>query len=108
VNRSHRGEAGGVGVLAPLAVLRAVASKAITKLRPTPPQHNRREAGPAVVGPPKPDPHQLTAAAMEAPHAPRASRDDTLPWRGVAGLPHAHTPIALRLRDGDTLPLWIG
>jgi hypothetical protein len=108
VNRSHRGEAGGVGVLTPVAALRAVASKVITKLRPTRPQHNRREAGPAVV-----DPRNLTRIrSRRRPwrhHThPRASTDDTLPWRGVAGLPHAHTPIALRLRDGDTLPLWIG
>jgi hypothetical protein len=33
--------------------------------------------------------------------------DDAFPRNAIAGLPHAHTPIVLPLRDRDTLPLWI-
>ena len=108
MNHSRRGEAGGVSTLAAVAALRAVASKVITGLRPTPSRHHRRDAGRAVAGPPNPDPHVLTAAAMRHHTHLAASTDDTYLRRGVAGLPHAHTAIALRLRDGDTLPLWIG
>jgi hypothetical protein len=79
----------------------------MTELRP-PPKPNRRRAGAALLGFPNPDPHPLTAAAMRHHTHPGASTEDTVPWRGVAGLPHALPPIALRLRDGDTLPLWIG
>jgi hypothetical protein len=108
VNRSHRTEAGGVTTLASVAALRAVARKVIKELRPTPPQHNRHEAGPAVVGHPNPDPHPLMAAAMMHHTHPVASVGETYQRRGVAGLPHTHTPIALAAARGDTLPPWIG
>jgi FtsP/CotA-like multicopper oxidase with cupredoxin domain len=106
VNHSRRGEAGGSGTLAPAALLGATADKVIKEVRSTP-KPNRREAGAAIVGPSYPDP-PLTAAAMRHRTHPTASTRDAFPRHVVAGLPHALPPIAVPLRDGDTLPLWIG
>jgi hypothetical protein len=90
-----------------VAVLRA-ASKVLKALRPTPPQPNRRNAGPAILRTPNSDPHPVTATAMRHHTHPMASTEDTFPRHVVAGLPHAHPPIAVPLRHGDTHPLWIG
>ena len=109
MNHSRRGEAGGVrSTLAPVAALRAIAGKVITELRPTPAQQHRRDPGSAVVDRPNPDPHALTSAVRRHDTHPTGWTQDTYLRGGLAGLPHAHPPIALRMRDGDTLPLWIG
>lgn len=62
----------------------------------------------AIVGPSASDPHPLTATAMRHRTQPTPSTGHAFPRHVVAVLPHAQTPIAVRLRDGDTLPLWIG
>jgi FtsP/CotA-like multicopper oxidase with cupredoxin domain len=69
---------------------------------------NRRAAAAAIAGPSNPDPRPLTAAAIRHRLHPTASTGDAFPRHVVAGLPHAQTPIVVPLRDGDTLPLWIG
>jgi hypothetical protein len=51
VNHSYRGEAGAVSNLAPMAMLRAIAGKEITELRPTPRQHNGAMEAPPVMTP---------------------------------------------------------
>jgi FtsP/CotA-like multicopper oxidase with cupredoxin domain len=69
---------------------------------------NRRAAAAAIVGPSNPDVRPLTAAASRHHPHPTASTGDAFPRHVVAGLPHAQAPIVVPLRDGDTLPLWIG
>ena len=66
------------------------------------------KAAAAIVEPSDPDRRPLTAAALRHRTYLTASTGDAVPRHVVAGLPHALPPIALRLRDGDTLPLWIG
>jgi FtsP/CotA-like multicopper oxidase with cupredoxin domain len=106
VNHSRRGDTGGMSTPAPVAVLRATAGKVLNEVRPTPPQPGR-DAGPALLRGPNSDPHPVTAAIRLRPH-PTASTGNAFPRHVAAGLPHAHTPIAVPLRQGDTLPLWIG
>jgi len=107
VNHSRPRNAGGVGTLAPAALLRAAVGTVITELRSIA-ETNGREAAAVIVEPSDPDPSPLTATAMKRRTHVTASTGHAVPRHVVAGLPHALRPIALRLRDADTLPLWIG
>ena len=107
MNHSRLGKAGGLDTLAPAALLRATVGTVFTELRSAA-EPNGREAAAAIVEPSDPDRRPLTAAALRHRTHLTASTGDAVPRHVVAGLPHALPPIALRLRDGDTLPLWIG